>query len=82
MLGGTRTNVVLKPEAEFFLFAPIMRPSRRGRPVVGLTINTALHTWQSRRGLEVRNSAAGTTFTNLTRSFVELFSIGTGWRGR
>ena len=83
VLGGPRTNVVLKLAAGRIVFVrPDRELSRRSKPVAGWIRNTALHTGQSRCGLELCNSAAGSSFANLTRALVKLFFIGVGRHGR
>jgi hypothetical protein len=52
------------------------------RTIIGLGKNIALHTLMSDINARVRNSAAGSIFSALTRSFVERFFIWTARRGR
>jgi hypothetical protein len=52
------------------------------RTIIGSAKNIALHTLMSDIDARVRNSAAGSIFATLTRSFVELFFVRTGRRGR
>ena len=79
VLGGSRTNVVLKPEAgRFLLSTPIAnyRPARDPPQFDG----EILRCTHGNHGCApaVRNSAAGSSSANLTRSFVEHFFIGPG----